>query len=175
MAVGDTHVFPGFPTPVLPQLSFQSHQLLFSHASAEVRGENTPERKLASTGYRIYNHVISPTRSPLSTAGSGGGGGERKRNGIVANYYHRSRERNLPSRLSNQRLRYTGSAMYLNECTCIQKSAIGKKEKKKKELDKLYMMTPAGLTSGQMHYMYLPKKFPYLLVFRRRTVLHQVG
>ena len=26
--------------------SFQSHQLLFSHASAEVRGENTPEIRL---------------------------------------------------------------------------------------------------------------------------------
>ena len=36
MAVGDAHVFPGFLTPVLTQLSFQSHQLLFSHASAEV-------------------------------------------------------------------------------------------------------------------------------------------
>ena len=28
MAVGDAHVFPGFPTPVLIQLSFQSHRLL---------------------------------------------------------------------------------------------------------------------------------------------------
>ena len=37
MAVGDAHVFPGFLTPVLTQLSFQSHRLLFSHASAEVR------------------------------------------------------------------------------------------------------------------------------------------
>ena len=35
--------------------------------SAEVRGENTPERKVASTGDRIHNHqVMSPTRSPLS-------------------------------------------------------------------------------------------------------------
>ena len=34
MAVSDAHVFPGFLTPVLTQLSFQSHQLLFSHASA---------------------------------------------------------------------------------------------------------------------------------------------
>ena len=32
MAVGDAHVFPGFLTPVLPQLSSQSHQLLSSHA-----------------------------------------------------------------------------------------------------------------------------------------------
>ena len=68
MAVGDAHVFPGFLTPVLTQLSFQSHRLLFSHASAEVIGENTvPERKFASTGNRTHNHqVMSPTRSPLS-------------------------------------------------------------------------------------------------------------
>ena len=36
MAVGDAHVFPGFLTPVLTQISFESHQLLFSHVSAEV-------------------------------------------------------------------------------------------------------------------------------------------
>ena len=70
MAVGDAHVFPGFLTPVLTQLSFQSHRLLFSHASAEVRGENTPERKLASTEDQTHNHqVMSPTRSPLSHLG----------------------------------------------------------------------------------------------------------
>ena len=70
MAVGNAHVFPGFLTPVLTQLSFQSHRLLFSHASAEVRGENTPERKVASTGDRTHNHqVTSPTRSPLSHLG----------------------------------------------------------------------------------------------------------
>ena len=56
MAVGDAHVFTGFLTPVLTQLSFQSHQLLFSHTSAEVRGENTPERKFASTGSQTPNH-----------------------------------------------------------------------------------------------------------------------
>ena len=50
MAVSDAHVFPGFLTPVLTQIYFQSHRLLFLHASAEVRGENTPERKFASTG-----------------------------------------------------------------------------------------------------------------------------
>ena len=50
MAVGDAHVFPGFLTPVLTQLPFQSHRLLFSNASEEVRGENTPERKFALTG-----------------------------------------------------------------------------------------------------------------------------
>ena len=62
MEVGDAYVLPGFLAPVLTQLSFQSHQLLFSHASVEVRGENTPERKLASTGSRTHNHqVTSPT------------------------------------------------------------------------------------------------------------------
>ena len=67
MAVGDAHVFPGFLTQVLTQLSFQSHRLLFSHASAEVRGEKTLERKLAFTRYRTQNHqVMSPKRSPLS-------------------------------------------------------------------------------------------------------------
>ena len=70
MAIGDAHVFPGFLTPVLTQLPFQDHRLLFSHASAEVRGENTPERKVDSTGDRTHNHqVMSPTRSPLSHTG----------------------------------------------------------------------------------------------------------
>ena len=70
MAVGDAYVFPGFLTPVLTILFFQSHRLLFSHASAEVRGENTPERKVASTWDRTHNHqVMSPTRSPLSHPG----------------------------------------------------------------------------------------------------------
>ena len=70
MAVGDAHVFPGFLTPVLTQVSLQSHRLLFSHVSADVRGENTPGRKLASTEKRTHNHqVMSPTRSPLSYPG----------------------------------------------------------------------------------------------------------
>ena len=70
MAVGDARVFPGFLTPVLTQISFQSHRLLFSHASAEVRSENTPERNFASPGSQTPNHqVMSPTRSPLSHLG----------------------------------------------------------------------------------------------------------
>ena len=70
MAVGDAHVFPAFLTPVLTQIFLQSHRLLFSHASAEVRGEGTPERKVALTGDRTHNHqVMSPTRSPLSHPG----------------------------------------------------------------------------------------------------------
>ena len=44
MAVGEAHVFPGFLTPVLTQLSFQSRQLLFSHASPEVRSKNMLEK-----------------------------------------------------------------------------------------------------------------------------------
>ena len=64
MSVGDANVFSGFLTPVLTQLSFQSHRLFFSHASAELRGENTAERNFASTGSRTHNHqVMSPTHS----------------------------------------------------------------------------------------------------------------
>ena len=67
MAVSDAHVFPGFLTPLLTQLPFQSHRLLFSHASAEIRGKKTLERKLASTVYQTHNHqVTSLTRSPPS-------------------------------------------------------------------------------------------------------------
>ena len=58
MAVGGVHVFPGFLTLVLTRLSFQSHQLHFSHALAEVRGENTPERKFASIGYQTHNYYV---------------------------------------------------------------------------------------------------------------------
>ena len=53
MAVGDAHVFPGFLPPVLTQISFQSHRLLFSHASAEVRGENTPEEVSPQPGLEL--------------------------------------------------------------------------------------------------------------------------
>ena len=67
---GDTHDFPGFLTPVLTQLSFQSLRPPFSHASADVRGENTPKRKFASKGYRTHNHqVMNLTRSLLSHVG----------------------------------------------------------------------------------------------------------
>ena len=62
MAVGEAHVFPGFLTPVLSQLSLQSHRLLFSHASADVRGKNTPERKFASTGYRTHNQQVMSSK-----------------------------------------------------------------------------------------------------------------
>ena len=70
MAVGDACVFPGFLTPVLTQISVQSLRLLFSHASAEVRGENLLKRNFASTGSRTHNHmVMSQTCVPLSHLG----------------------------------------------------------------------------------------------------------
>ena len=70
MAVGDAYVFPGFLTPVLTQLFFPKPPTTFLTCFAEVRGENTPERKVASTGDRSHNHqVMSPTRSPLNHPG----------------------------------------------------------------------------------------------------------
>ena len=63
-------MFPAFLTLILTQLSFQSLRLLFSHASAEVRGKNTLKRKFALTRYQTPNHqVISLTHSPLSQPG----------------------------------------------------------------------------------------------------------
>ena len=59
MAVGDAHVFPGFLTPVLTQLSFQSHRLLFSHASAEVRGDTFDNEQLFQVSYsdmKVHNY-----------------------------------------------------------------------------------------------------------------------
>ena len=60
----------GFLTLVLTQLFFPKPPTTFLTCSAVVRGENTPERKFASTGYRTHNHqVMTPTRSPLSHPG----------------------------------------------------------------------------------------------------------
>ena len=68
MGVVDARKFPGFLTSVLT-LSFRSHRLLFSHAS-ELKGEHTPDRKFASTGYEAHNHqVMGQTRSPLNHSG----------------------------------------------------------------------------------------------------------
>ena len=62
-------VSQGF-TPALTQLFFPKAPTTFSHASAVVRGENTPEGKVALTGDQTRNHqVMSPTRSPLSHPG----------------------------------------------------------------------------------------------------------
>ena len=68
-SVTHTHVFPGFLTPALTQLSFQSHRLLFSHVSAEVRGENSPKRVCLNRVSNLNHQVMSPTRSPLSHPG----------------------------------------------------------------------------------------------------------
>ena len=57
MAVGEAHVFPGFLTPVLTQISFKSHRLLFSRVSAEVRGEKTPERPLLERVRKVVGFV----------------------------------------------------------------------------------------------------------------------
>ena len=59
MAVSDAHVFPGFLTPVLTRLSFKSHQLLFSHASAEVRGENTPFQRIENIVGKEENMLVT--------------------------------------------------------------------------------------------------------------------
>ena len=66
MAVDDTYVFPGFLTPILT--TFLSKAIdYFSQVLLQVRGKNTPERKVASTGDRTHNHqFMSPTHSPLS-------------------------------------------------------------------------------------------------------------
>ena len=70
MVVGDAYVFPGFLTPVLPQLFFPKPLTTFLTCSADVRGKNTPERQFASTGDQTHNHqVMSPTPSPLSHPG----------------------------------------------------------------------------------------------------------
>ena len=65
----ETHMcFLAFSHQYKYTFSFQSHRLLFSHASAEVRGENTPEGKF--TGDRTHNHhVISLASSPPSHSG----------------------------------------------------------------------------------------------------------
>ena len=70
MAISQAHVFPGYLTPVLTRTSFQGQRQLFSHASAEVRGENTLERNFASTGTQTHNsQVMHLTFSPLSHPG----------------------------------------------------------------------------------------------------------
>ena len=51
MVVNDAHVFPGFLKPVLKRISFQSHRLLFSHASAEAKIRQEKEIRLN----RVWN------------------------------------------------------------------------------------------------------------------------
>ena len=59
MEVGDAHVFPDFLTPVLTQISFPGHRLLFSHASAEVRGmiHSRVPNKTAFCSHRLLQQV----------------------------------------------------------------------------------------------------------------------
>ena len=66
MAVGKAHVFSGFLTPVPTQISFQSHQLLFWHASSEVRDENKPEINFASSGSQTRNDLAGVKTCKLS-------------------------------------------------------------------------------------------------------------
>ena len=71
MAVGDAHVFLAFSHQLQHNFLFLSknRRLLFSHISAEVRGENMPERKFASTGSQTHNHQVMSHDSPLSHPG----------------------------------------------------------------------------------------------------------
>ena len=55
MSVGAAHMFPHFLTPELTQLSFQSHQLHFSHASAEVTGEKKRKNEKKVRLNRVSN------------------------------------------------------------------------------------------------------------------------
>ena len=51
------HVFPDFLTPVLTQLFFPKPPTTFLTCFLQrFKGENTPERKFASTGDRTRNH-----------------------------------------------------------------------------------------------------------------------
>ena len=76
MAVGDALMFPAFHTPLLTLISVQSHRLLFSH-SAQVRGENTPERSFASTGSRNHNKQPGHESDALTTEPPGRGAGSK--------------------------------------------------------------------------------------------------
>ena len=70
MTVGDARVSWLSHSSANTTFLSKATDYFFSHATAEVRGENTPERKVASTGNRTDNHqVMSPTRSPLSHLG----------------------------------------------------------------------------------------------------------
>ena len=74
MAVGDAHVFPGFLTPVLTQISFQSHGLLFS-PEADVRRKYTSKKKIhinwvsnsQPPGHESDMLTTKPPRSLLAT------------------------------------------------------------------------------------------------------------
>ena len=70
MAVGDAHVFLGFLTPVLTQLSAQSHCLFFLHASAEAKIRRKESSSQPSLELKTVNHqVMGPTRSQRKRLG----------------------------------------------------------------------------------------------------------
>ena len=69
MAVGDAHVFLGSLPPVQTQLSFQSHWLLFSHAS-DMWSKSMPERKFC------LNRVLK-SQPPGHKSDMGGGRGKK--------------------------------------------------------------------------------------------------
>ena len=50
MAVGDTHVFSGFLTPVQTLLSFKSYQVLFSHAFSRGERQKYAGKKVCLNG-----------------------------------------------------------------------------------------------------------------------------
>ena len=91
MAVVDVHVFPGFLTPVITQLSIQNHRLLFSHAS-ELKGKNTSEIKFCLN--RVSNSQPPGLESDTLTTELTGRAGmnQRPRNKHV----HFSTNRKLP-------------------------------------------------------------------------------
>ena len=61
MVVSDTSEFPGFLiTPVLTQITFKSQQLLFSHASAEVRGKICQEEISPQLGHESGTLTTEP-------------------------------------------------------------------------------------------------------------------
>ena len=69
-AVGDTHVFPGFPHTSTNTNFFPKPPTTFLTCFNKGESENSPKRNFASTGSRTHNHQsMSPTRSPLSHPG----------------------------------------------------------------------------------------------------------
>ena len=72
MAVCDSHMFPGFLTTVLTQSFFQSHQLLFSCASEEVRGKNMEEKKF-HLNWVLNSQPLGHECDTLTTEPSGQG------------------------------------------------------------------------------------------------------
>ena len=89
MVVGDTCVSWLSHTSNNTTFLSKATDYLSHNASEEVRGENMPERKVASTGDRTHNHqVMSPTCSPLSHPGR-------------AQYYSHSNDDSVFDRVAN--------------------------------------------------------------------------